>query len=60
MCCKLGLVGSFSAYTVTYIQHTFSDHCPILVNAKAKYYKRFNFNVDWMLEDGFEDQVKGW
>ncbi|KAA3467020.1 reverse transcriptase [Gossypium australe] len=58
----------FPSYSVEHLQHNISGHCPILLNTVGRIGGRtlarlfyFHFNVDWVLEENFEEQiVEGW
>ncbi|XP_040960193.1 uncharacterized protein [Gossypium hirsutum] len=55
----------FPRYLVANLSHSFSDHCPVLVDTGQGRNERllqgdipFRFDTNWILEEDFEDQVK--
>ncbi|KAK5777636.1 uncharacterized protein LOC108481413 [Gossypium arboreum] len=58
----------FNNYSVQYLQHGLSDYCPVIVDTRGDEntrtldsHKKFRFNVDWLLSEELEEQVKqGW
>ncbi|GMI64370.1 hypothetical protein HRI_000106300 [Hibiscus trionum] len=53
----------FPDYKVAHLQHSFSDHCPVLVNTSfgSSTHVRtwqFRFEAAWLLEDSCEPEVK--
>ncbi|KAA3477739.1 reverse transcriptase [Gossypium australe] len=55
----------FPNFEVCHLQHSFSDHCPLVVNTNRNGVRgnngqkwRFRFNADWLLNPRCEEQVK--
>lgn len=55
----------FPSYFMSHITHSFSNHCLLLLDTlgcqNGKTQRRefsFRFNVEWKLEEDFEEQVK--
>ncbi|KAH1122871.1 hypothetical protein J1N35_006031 [Gossypium stocksii] len=55
----------FTSYRLEHLNHSFSDHCPILLNTRGKHKndlfvgdRRFWFEAKWCLEISFKDVVK--
>ncbi|GMI65678.1 hypothetical protein like AT1G43760 [Hibiscus trionum] len=53
----------FSNYSVSHLTHSFSDHCPILVNTttsvpRSNSSHMFRFDVNWILEDDIENLIR--
>lgn len=55
-------ISMFSEVKVQHLVHTFSDHCPILINTKKDDERpmsiSFKFEAWWLLEDTFFEKVK--
>lgn len=52
-------------YSLQHLTHSFSDHCPLLLNTQSRVTAKkdwnefpFRFNADWILESDFEDRLK--
>ncbi|KAK5774271.1 hypothetical protein PVK06_042126 [Gossypium arboreum] len=63
----LDWVDLFPGYQVQHLSHSFSDHCPILldtmrVSRNDRHYNSmmFRFEAKWYLENSFEEMVKTW
>ncbi|KAK5826815.1 hypothetical protein PVK06_021747 [Gossypium arboreum] len=52
----------FPDYQIRHLSHSFSDHCPLLINTKCKdsrcVERRFKFEAWWVLEESFIGEVK--
>ncbi|PPR95574.1 hypothetical protein GOBAR_AA25097 [Gossypium barbadense] len=54
-----------NGYRVSHLQHSFSDHCPVMVDTEGDRRSRvgeqqwqFRFNVDWILQSGFKERLR--
>ncbi|KAA3488752.1 reverse transcriptase [Gossypium australe] len=63
----LNWVELFSYYQVEHLSHSFSDHCPVLLdtlggerNVHGNKKHEFWFEAKWCLDSTFEDLVKNW
>ncbi|KAA3487437.1 reverse transcriptase [Gossypium australe] len=57
----------FPSYQVKHLSHSFSDHCPVLLNTMGGKWdnqqyrtKKFQFEAKWCLESSFEEMVRKW
>ncbi|KAA3469971.1 reverse transcriptase [Gossypium australe] len=57
----------FPSYQVEHLSHSFSDHCPILLdtmrvrwNDQCSYEKLFRFEAKWCLESSFDETIRRW
>lgn len=60
-------VNHFSEYRIEHLSHSFSDHCPILLdsegvtrNMEVNNVNTFRFEAKWCLDNSFEELVKQW
>ncbi|MFQ6638747.1 hypothetical protein Gotur_016097, partial [Gossypium turneri] len=63
----LNWVNSFPGYQLVHLSHSFSDHCPILLdtlgvskNNVGSFDKLFRFEAKWCLDGSFEEMIKTW
>lgn len=63
----LSWVNLFPGYRLEHLNHSFSDHCPILLdslgvswNNEDSFGKSFRFEAKWCLDSSFEGMVKTW
>ncbi|KAA3468935.1 reverse transcriptase [Gossypium australe] len=57
----------FPDYQIEHLSHSFSDHCPLLLDTKGEgrmhirqNARMFRFEFNWLLDSSFEDQVRSW
>ncbi|KAA3465754.1 reverse transcriptase [Gossypium australe] len=57
----------FPYYQVEHLSHSFSDHCPVLLNTMGRRWedhrhslKTFRFETKWCLDSSFEEMVRQW
>ncbi|KAK5832122.1 hypothetical protein PVK06_015922 [Gossypium arboreum] len=52
----------FAEVNISYLTHSFSDHCPLLINTrkddKPSDNKLFKFEAWWIMEDSFGEEVQ--
>lgn len=63
----LNWMNLFPGYQLEHLSHSFSDHCPILLDTtgpgtydRNKQIKTFRFEAKWCLENSFEEMVRKW
>lgn len=63
----LSWVNLFPGYRLEHLSHSFSDHCPLLIdtirvtrNNEDNFVKTFKFEAKWCLDSSFEEMVKRW
>ncbi|XP_016706908.2 uncharacterized protein [Gossypium hirsutum] len=64
---SLSWMNTFPGYRLEHSSHSFSDHCPLLLdtlegvwNRQNKYEKSFRFEAKWCLEGSFEGMIRRW
>ncbi|MBA0753339.1 hypothetical protein Gogos_021872, partial [Gossypium gossypioides] len=64
---SLNWLNLFPGYHLEHLSHSFSDHCPLLLdtlsavgNCQSSYGKIFRFEAKWCLDSSFEGMVKRW
>lgn len=57
-----GWISMFSEVKIQHLAHSFSDHCPLLINMRKDKERQssvsFKFEAWWVLEDTFFEEVK--
>ncbi|MFQ6657301.1 hypothetical protein Gotur_027038, partial [Gossypium turneri] len=64
---SLNWLNLFPGYRLEHLSHSFSDHCPLLLNTlgvvgncQSSYEKTFRFEAKWCLDSSFKGMVKRW
>ncbi|XP_040960314.1 uncharacterized protein [Gossypium hirsutum] len=64
---SLSWLNTFPGYRLEHLSHSFSDHCPLLLDTQGgaefyqnKYEKLFRFEAKWCLEGEFEGMIRSW
>ncbi|KAA3476719.1 reverse transcriptase [Gossypium australe] len=55
-------IQTFPNFSLRYLSHSFSDHCPLLVDTKSEQkrngHNKFRFESWWILEESCEEEIK--